>query len=225
MSHLRKLIAEHMIESRRTSAHVTTVFEADVTRIVRARERYKLTFEQQEGLKLTYTPFFVRAVVGSLKAFPLLNASLDGDRIIYKKDYNIGIAVALDGALIVPVIRAADEKSFLGLVRAVNEMADKARTKKLVPADVSGGTFTITNPGPFGGLFGTPIINQPQVAILGIGGIHKRPVVVGESDAIAVRSMVYLALSFDHRLIDGALADQFMADVKRRLESWDERLL
>ncbi len=223
MSNIRKSIAEHMILSRRTSAHVTTVFEVDVSRIVQARESLKKTFEKEEGVKLTYTPFFVRAVTSALKSFPALNASIEGEKILYRKDYNIGVAVALDGGLIVPVVHHADEKSFLGLARAVSDLAERARGKKLKPEEVQGGTFTVTNPGPYGALFGTPIINQPQVAILGVGGIHKRPVVV--NDAIAVRSMVYLALSFDHRLVDGALADQFMADVKRRLEGWDEKIL
>ncbi len=222
MSNIRKSIAEHMIVSRRTSAHVTTVFEADVSRIVRTREELKHVFQRDEGVKLTYTPFFVSALLGALKSFPLLNSSLDGDRIVYHKDLNIGIAVALERGLIVPVVKNADERSFLGLARAVSDLADRARTRKLKPDDVQGGTFTVTNPGPYGGLFGTPIINQPQVAILALGGIHKRPVVVNEG--IAVRSMVYLALSFDHRLIDGALADQFMADFKRRLENWDEKI-
>jgi 2-oxoglutarate dehydrogenase E2 component (dihydrolipoamide succinyltransferase) len=223
MTAMRKSIAEHMVASRRTSAHVTTVFEADVSRIVQVRESLKDTFENDEGVKLTYTPFFVRAVTGALKAAPSLNASIEGDKILYHKDYNIGIAVALEGGLIVPVVQHADEKSFLGLARAVADLAERARAKKLKAEEVQGGTFTVTNPGPYGSLFGTPIINQPQVAILGVGGIHKRPVVV--NDAIAVRSMVYLALSFDHRLVDGAVADQFMADVKRRLESWDEKIL
>ncbi|HXV61907.1 MAG TPA: dihydrolipoyllysine-residue succinyltransferase [Vicinamibacteria bacterium] len=222
MSVMRRSIAEHMIVSRRTSAHVTTVFEADVSHIVRAREAARHVFERDEGVKLTYTPFFVRAVTSSLKNFPVINARIDGDTIVYNKEYNIGVAVALDDGLIVPVIRQADEKSFLGLARAVADLAERARTKKLRPEEVQGGTFTLTNPGPYGALFGTPIINQPQVAILGLGGIHKRPVIV--NDAIAVRSMVYLALSFDHRLIDGATADQFMADVKRRLEGWDEKV-
>ena len=222
MTKIRKLVAEHMVVSRRTSAHVTTVFEADVSRIVQVRQEHKAIFSR-DGVRLTYTPFFVHALIGALKQFPLLNASIDGDNIVYHQDYNIGVAVALDGGLIVPVIHHADEKSFLGLARAVNDIGERARTKKLTPADVQGGTFTITNPGPYGGLFGTPIINQPQVAILGLGGIHKRPVVVNEG--IAVRSMVYLALSFDHRLIDGALADQFMADLKRRLEGWDEAIV
>ncbi|MGH9390267.1 MAG: dihydrolipoamide acetyltransferase family protein, partial [Vicinamibacteria bacterium] len=223
MSTIRKSIAEHMVLSRRTSAHVTTVFEADVSRIVQARESLKRSFEKEEGVKLTYTPFFIRAVTSALKSFPALNASIEGDRILYRKDYNIGVAVALEGGLIVPVVHHADEKSFLGLARTVSDLAERARGKKLKPEEVQGGPFTLTNPGPYGSLFGTPIINQPQVAILGVGGIHKRPVVV--NDAIAVRSMVYLALSFDHRLVDGALADQFMADVKRRLEGWDEKIL
>jgi pyruvate dehydrogenase E2 component (dihydrolipoamide acetyltransferase) len=223
MTAMRKSIAEHMILSRRTSAHVTTVFEVDLTRVAALRDDYRGRFEREEGVKLTFMPFFIRAVIGGLKAFPLLNASIDRDSILYKKELNIGLAVALDWGLIVPVIHRADEKSFLGLARAVVDLAERARAKKLAPADVQGGTFTITNPGAFGSLFGTPIINQPQVAILGIGGIHKRPVVV--NDAIAVRSMVYLALSFDHRLIDGAVADQFMADVKGRLERWEEKIL
>jgi 2-oxoglutarate dehydrogenase E2 component (dihydrolipoamide succinyltransferase) len=223
MSSIRKSIAEHMVSSRRTSAHVTTVFEVDVSRIVQVRESLKRAFEKEEGVKLTYTPFFIRAVTSALKTFPALNASVEGEKILYRKDYHIGIAVSLDGGLIVPVVHHADEKSFLGLARAVSDLAERARAKRLKPEEVQGGTFTVTNPGPYGALFGTPIINQPQVAILGVGGIHKRPVVV--NDAIAVRSMVYLSLSFDHRLIDGAQADQFMADVKRRLESWDEKIL
>ena len=162
-------------------------------------------------------------MVGGLKAFPILNASIDGDDVLYKKEIHIGMAVALDWGLIVPVIRNADERSFLGLAKAVVDLAERARQKKLNPDEVRGGTFTLTNPGPFGSLFGTPIINQPQVAILGLGSIHKRPVV--SHDAIAIRSMVYLALSFDHRLIDGGVADQFMAEIKRRLESWDEKIL
>jgi 2-oxoglutarate dehydrogenase E2 component (dihydrolipoamide succinyltransferase) len=223
MSGMRKSIAEHMVFSRRTSAHVTTVFEADVSRIVQARESLKRAFEKEEGVKLNYTPFFIRAVTSALKSYPALNASIEGDKILYRKEYNIGIAVAIDGGLIVPVVHHADEKSFLGLARAVSDLAERARAKRLKPEEVQGGTFTLTNPGPYGSLFGTPIINQPQVAILGVGGIHKRPIVV--NDAIAVRSMVYLALSFDHRLVDGALADQFMAEVKRRLEGWDEKIL
>jgi 2-oxoglutarate dehydrogenase E2 component (dihydrolipoamide succinyltransferase) len=223
MTNIRKSIAEHMVMSRRTSAHVTTVFEVDVSRIVQLRESLKGRFEKEEGVKLTYTPFFIRSVTPSLKSFPALNASIEGDRILYRREYHIGVAVALDAGLIVPVVHHADEKSFLGLARAVADLSERARTKKLKPEEVQGGTFTVTNPGPYGGLFGTPIINQPQVAILGVGGIQKRPVVI--HDGIAVRSMVYLALSFDHRLIDGAVADQFMAEVKRRLEGWDEKIL
>ena len=222
MSPMRKSIAEHMLVSRKTSAHVTTVFEADASIVVTMVQQHKGLFKR-DGVRITYTPFFVRVVAGALRSFPILNASLDGERIIYHKDINIGVAVALEGGLIVPVVRKADEKSFLGLARSINDVSERARSKKLLPEEVLGGTFTITNPGVFGGLFGTPIINQPQVAILGVGGIHKRPVVV--NDGIAVRSMLYLALSFDHRLIDGAVADQFMADVKKRIETWNEKIL
>jgi 2-oxoglutarate dehydrogenase E2 component (dihydrolipoamide succinyltransferase) len=223
MSVMRRSIAEHMVLSRRTSAHVSTVWEVDMTRVVKVRQENRGRFEREEGVKLTYMPFFIRAVLHGLKAFPIVNASVDGTDIVYKKDLNIGVAVALDWGLIVPVLHRADEKSFLGLQRVVNDLATRAREKKLKPDEVQGGTFTITNPGPFGALFGTPIINQPQVAILGLGAIHKRPVVV--NDAIAVRSMVYISLTFDHRIIDGAVADQFMAEVKERLESWDEKIL
>ena len=223
MSVMRKSIAEHMVMSRRTSAHVSTVWEADMTRIVKLRQEKRGRFEQEEGVKLTYMPFFIRAVLHGLKSFPIVNSSLDGSNIIYKKDLNIGIAVALDWGLIVPVLHRADEKSFLGLQRTVNDLATRAREKKLKPEEVQGGTFTITNPGPFGALYGTPIINQPEVAILGLGAIHKRPVVV--NDAIAVRSMLYLSLTFDHRVIDGAVGDQFMAEVKKKLETWDEKIL
>jgi 2-oxoglutarate dehydrogenase E2 component (dihydrolipoamide succinyltransferase) len=194
-----------------------------MTRVVKVRQENRGRFEREEGVKLTYMPFFIRAVLHGLKAFPIVNASVDGTDIVYKKDLNIGVAVALDWGLIVPVLHRADEKSFLGLQRVVNDLATRAREKKLKPDEVQGGTFTITNPGPFGALFGTPIINQPQVAILGLGAIHKRPVVF--TDAIAVRSMVYFSLTFDHRIIDGAVADQFMAEVKERLESWDEKIL
>ncbi len=223
MSVMRKSIAEHMVMSRRTSAHVSTVWEANMTRVVKLRQENRDRFEREEDVKLTYMPFFIRAVLHGLKAFPIVNSSLDGSNIIYKKDLNIGIAVALDWGLIVPVLHRADEKSFLGLQRAVNDLATRAREKKLKPEDVQGGTFTITNPGPFGALYGTPIINQPEVAILGLGAIHKRPVVV--NDAIAVRSMIYLSLTFDHRVIDGAVGDQFMAEVKKKLETWDEKIL
>ena len=223
MSVKRKSIAEHMVMSRRTSAHVSTVWEANMTRVVKLRQENRDRFEREEDVKLTYMPFFIRAVLHGLKAFPIVNSSLDGNNIIYKKDLNIGIAVALDWGLIVPVLHRADEKSFLGLQRAVNDLATRAREKQLKPEDVQGGTFTITNPGPFGALYGTPIINQPEVAILGLGAIHKRPVVV--NDAIAVRSMIYLSLTFDHRVIDGAVGDQFMAEVKKKLETWDEKIL
>jgi len=223
MTPMRKQIAEHMIASRRTSAHVSTVFEVEMTRVVVLRARHAEEFERRNGIKLTYTPFLVRATVEAIKEFPILNSSVEGSNIVYRRDINIGVAVALETGLIVPVIKHADEKNFLGVARAVQELAERARTKRLSVDDVQGGTFTITNPGVFGSLFGMPIINQPQVAILGVGAIEKRAVV--RDDAIAIRSMVYLALSFDHRIIDGAVADQFMARVKHRLEHWDEAVL
>jgi 2-oxoglutarate dehydrogenase E2 component (dihydrolipoamide succinyltransferase) len=223
MSPMRKKIAEHMIESRRTSAHVHSVFEVDMTRIVQMRERFKRTYEQRHGTKLTITPFFIKAVCAGLRAWPVVNASVEGDEIVYKKDLNVGVAVALDWGLIVPVVRNADELSLAGLAKRVGDLAERARTKKLVPDEVAGGTFTITNPGIFGGLFGLPIISQPQVAILGIGGIEKRPVVI--DDAIAIRSMMYMAMSYDHRIVDGAVADQFLALVKKGLQEFDESLL
>ena len=218
MTPMRKAIAEHMVTSKRTSAHVSTVFEIDMTAVVRAREQYKDVFEQREGVKLTYTPFFVKALVDAVREFPILNCSVSGENIVYKKSINVGIAVALETGLIVPVVRDAHLKSFTGLALAINDLAERARTKRLKPDEVQQGTITITNPGIYGSLFGTPIINQPQVAILGVGGIEKRPVVV--DDAIAIRSMVYLSLTFDHRVIDGAVADQFMARLKTRLQSW-----
>ncbi len=223
MSPMRKKIAEHMIESRRTSAHVHSVFEVDMSRIVTIRETYKATYQERHGTKLTMTPFFVKAACDALRSFPVINASVDGNDVVYKKDLNIGVAVALDWGLIVPVVRNADELSIAGLTRKINDLAERARTKKLVPDEVQGGTFTITNPGIFGGLFGLPIISQPQVAILGIGGIEKRPVVVG--DAIAIRSMVYVSMSYDHRIVDGAVADQFLAMLKTGLQEFDESLL
>ena len=216
MTAMRKKIAEHMVASRRTSAHVTTVFEVDMSRVMRLREEHKQAFQERHGVKLTPTPFMVRAAVEALKAFPEINASIEGDNIVYKKDMNIGIAVALDWGLIVPVLKHADDLSLSGIAKAVADLAERARTKKLSPDDVQGGTFTITNPGIYGSLFGTPIISQPQVAILGVGVIEKRVVVV--QDAIGIRPMVFLALSFDHRLIDGAVADQFMAHIKATLE-------
>jgi pyruvate dehydrogenase E2 component (dihydrolipoyllysine-residue acetyltransferase) len=223
MTPMRKQIAEHMMASRRTSAHVQTVFEVEMTRIADLRAQKAGEFEKRNGLKLTYTPFFVRAAVEAIKDFPIINSSVDGTNIVYKRDVNVGVAVALETGLIVPVIKNADEKNFLGIARAVQDISERARTKRLTVADVEGGTFTITNPGIFGGLLGTPIINQPQVAILGVGSIEKRPVV--RNDAIAIRPMVYLVLSFDHRIIDGAVADQFMARVKSLLENWDEPVM
>jgi 2-oxoglutarate dehydrogenase E2 component (dihydrolipoamide succinyltransferase) len=223
MSPIRRKTAEHMIASKRTSAHVTTVFEIDMTRADQLRRKHRESYEERSGVKLTYMPFILKATVDALKAFPVVNASIEGDNILYRKDINIGVAVALDWGLIVPVIHNADEKNILGLARAVNDLAERARSKRLKVEEVQGGTFTITNPGVFGSLFGTPIINQPQVAILGVGTIEKRPVV--RDDAIAIRTMVYFALSFDHRLVDGAEADRFMAHVKRGLQEFDESAL
>jgi 2-oxoglutarate dehydrogenase E2 component (dihydrolipoamide succinyltransferase) len=223
MTPMRRQIAEHMALSKRTSAHVSTVFEVETTRIVDLMARSGEEFERRHGLKLTYTPFFVRAAVEAIKQFPIVNSSVEGTNIVYRRGVNIGLAVALETGLIVPVIKHADEKSFLGIARAVKDLAERARTKHLSVDDVQEGTFTITNPGVFGSLFGTPIINQPQVAILGVGAIEKRPVV--RNDAIAIRSMVYLVLTFDHRIIDGAVADQFMGRLKSVLENWDEPVL
>jgi len=217
---MRKKIAHHMIQSKQTSAHVHTVFEIDFTNAGKLRRQYKDDYAQR-GVKLTYMPFIVQAVISGLREFPILNASMDENNIVYHRELNIGIAVALDWGLIVPVLKHADELNVLGASRAINDLGERARTKKLTPDDVQGGTFTITNPGVFGGLFGLPIISQPQVAILGVGGIKKRPVVVEteDGDFIAIRSMCYLSLGFDHRLIDGAIADQFMAHVKEVIET------
>ncbi len=223
MTPMRRQIAEHMVASKRTSAHVSTVFEVEMTKIVEVMAHHGEEFERHRGLKLTYTPFFARAAVEAIKEFPILNSSVEGTNIIYKRDINIGVAVALETGLIVPVIKRADEKNFLAIAGAVKDLADRARTKHLTVDDVQGGTFTITNPGGFGGLFGTPIINQPQVAILGVGAIEKRPVV--RHDAISIRPMVYLVLTFDHRIIDGAVADQFMSRIKSVLENWEEPVL
>jgi 2-oxoglutarate dehydrogenase E2 component (dihydrolipoamide succinyltransferase) len=214
---MRKAIADHMVMSRRTSAHVTTFFEVDCTKILQSREKQKSEFEKS-GVKLTVTPFFVQAAANALRRFPVVNSSLDGDTVVYKRAINIGIAVNLEWGLIVPVVKSADEKNLFGLAKTINELGDKARNKKLAPDDVKDGTFTITNPGQYGALIGTPIINQPQVAIMGMGGIKKRAVVI--DDAIAIRSMIMLSLSFDHRVIDGAVADQFMADIQKQLEGW-----
>ena len=223
MTSMRRQIAEHMVASKRTAAHVYTVFEIEMTKVVEARERQREEFERRNGFKLTYTPFFVRASVEAIRDIPVVNSSVDGANIIYKRDVNVGIAVALEAGLIVPVIKRADEKNFLGIARAVQDLAERARTKRLSVDDVQGGTFTITNPGSFGGLFGLPIINQPQVAILGVGTIEKRPVV--RDDAIAIRSMAYLSLSYDHRVIDGAVAEKFLGRIKQILENWSEPVL
>ena len=220
MSPMRKAISAHMILSRRTSAHVNTVFEVDVSSVVRLRDTQKVEFEKREGVPLTYTPFFSKALIDNVREFPIFNTSVVGENILYKKPINLGIAVALDSGLIVPVIRDAHLKSFTGLALAIHDLAERARNKKLKPDDVQNGTISMTNPGSFGALFATPIINQPQVAILGIGGIEKRPVVIG--DAIAIRSMVCLSLSFDHRVIDGTVADMFMARLKSRLQAWTQ---
>lgn len=224
MSIMRQKIAEHMIHSKHTSAHVTTVHRVDMTRIARLRERIKGDFQQRYGFSLTYLPFIVRATAEALRAFPIFNASIEGTNILYYNEINIGIAVALDNGLIVPVIQNADEKNIVGLQRAIVDLAARARSKQLKPQEVQGGTFSITNFGSFGSLFATPVINQPQVAILGVGAVEKMPVVV-EGDAIAIRHMAHLALTFDHRLIDGALADQFCQKVKAILENWSEDVL
>ena len=223
MSPIRKKTADHMVASKRTSAHVSTVWEVDMTRVAALRTKHKKAYEERSGVKLTYTPFIVKAVIDSLKEFRVLNASVEGDSIVYHRDINIGMAVALDWGLIVPVIHAADEKNVLGLARIVNDLGERARMKKLKVEEVQGGTFTITNPGSFGSLFGTPIINQPQVAIIGVGTIEKRPVI--REDAIAIRTMAYFCLTFDHRIIDGSEADKFMAHFKNGLQNFDESAL
>ena len=221
MSVMRRKIAEHMVDSRRTSAHVHSVFEADMTSIAQMRQKWKNDFISRNGTKLTFMPFFLKACCDALRQFPHVNASIDGDDILLHNDVNIGIAVALDNGLIVPVVKNVQDMSIAGIQKSVSDVAQRARNKQLLPDEVAGGTFTITNPGQFGGLFGIPIINQPQVAILGIGGIIKRPVVV-DGDKIAIRDMLYMCLSYDHRLVDGALADQFMSHVKHTLENFDE---
>jgi pyruvate dehydrogenase E2 component (dihydrolipoamide acetyltransferase) len=225
MSQMRKIIAQRMIESRRTSAHVHAMFEVDLTRIVNLRNKLKNSFEQRNGARLTFMPFFVRAAIIALQQFPIVNASLESDNIRYHRHVNAGIAVALDWGLIVPVLKNADELNFLGLQRGITDLGERARSKKLMPQDVEGSTFTITNPGQFGAVFGLPIINQPNSAIMGVGGITKQPMVVTDNDgndSIAIRSVVHLTLGYDHRLIDGAVADQFMAVVKKTLENWSE---
>jgi pyruvate dehydrogenase E2 component (dihydrolipoyllysine-residue acetyltransferase) len=223
MSVMRQKIAEHMVASKRVSAHVYSMDEVDMTRIVALRAKSKEEFERATSTKLTFMPFFVRACVEALRAFPTVNASVDGANVVYHREINVGIAVALDWGLIVPVIKNAEEKNFLGLARTMNDLAERARTKKLKPDEVAESTFAITNPGVFGGLMGLPIINQPNVGILGLGAIQKRAMVV--NDAIAIRSMVYTTLSYDHRVVDGAVAHQFLAKIKADLESWNESIL
>jgi pyruvate dehydrogenase E2 component (dihydrolipoamide acetyltransferase) len=221
MSVMRKKIAEHMVESRRTSAHVHSVFEADMTAISQMRQKWKNEFISRNGTKLTFMPFFLKACCDALRQFPHVNSSIDGDDLLLHDDVNIGIAVALENGLIVPVVKNVQDMSIAGIQKSVTDVAHRARNKQLLPDEVAGGTFTITNPGQFGGLFGIPIINQPQVAILGVGGIIKRPVVV-DGDKIAIRDMLYMCLSYDHRIVDGALADHFMSHVKNTLENFDE---
>lgn len=223
MDRMRRLIADHMVRSKHTSPHVTSFSEADVTHLVHWREKVKKDFEQRENTKLTFTPLFIEAVIRCIKKYPLVNSSLDGDKIILKKDINIGMATALpSGNLIVPVIRNADQLNLTGLARQVNTLADNARQNKLRPEDTQGGTFTLTNVGTFGSLMGTPIINQPQVAILAVGAIKKRPVVLetSEGDAIVIRHMMYLSLSYDHRIVDGSLGATFLSAVARELENF-----
>jgi 2-oxoglutarate dehydrogenase E2 component (dihydrolipoamide succinyltransferase) len=223
MSNMRLKIAEHMVMSKRVSAHVTTVHRVDMTRVAKMRAKHKEDFAARYGMSLTFLPFVARAAVEALRTYPIVNASIDGTNIVYHNEINLGIAVALDGGLIVPVIRNADEKNVLGLQRAIVDLASRARAKQLKPDEIQGGTFSITNFGSFGSVFATPVINQPQVAILGVGTVEKVPVVV--DDAIAIRSQCFLALTFDHRLIDGALGDQFTGKVKAVLESWSEDVL
>ncbi|HEV2197728.1 MAG TPA: 2-oxoglutarate dehydrogenase, E2 component, dihydrolipoamide succinyltransferase [Candidatus Acidoferrum sp.] len=223
MSTMRQRIAEHMVASKHVSPHVYSVDEIDMTRVAVLRAKAKEEFEKRYETKLTFMPFFVKAAVAGLRAFPTMNASLDGTNVVIHKDINIGIAVALDWGLIVPVVKNADEKNLLGIQRTMNDLAERARSKKLKPEEVQEGTFSITNPGVFGGLFGLPVISQPNVGILGLGAIEKRPVVV--DDAIAIRSMCYVTLSYDHRVVDGAIAHQFLHKVKETLENWSEPLL
>jgi 2-oxoglutarate dehydrogenase E2 component (dihydrolipoamide succinyltransferase) len=227
MTQMRKIIAQRMVESRRTSAHVHCMFEVDLTNIVKLRNKTKSGFEQRHGVRLTFMPFFVRAAIIALQQFPIVNASMEGDSIRYHRNINVGIAVALDWGLIVPVLKNAGDLNFLGLQRGIADLGERARSKKLKPEDVEGSTFTITNPGQFGAVFGLPIINQPNSAIMGVGGITKSPLVVTDADgndSIAIRSVVHLTLGYDHRLIDGAVADQFMALVKKLLEDWSEEV-
>jgi len=227
LTNMRKIIAQRMIESRRTSAHVHCMYEVDFTRIVTLRAKQKNGFEQRHGVRLTFMPFFVRAAIIAVQQFPIINASMEADNIRYHRQINVGIAVALDWGLIVPVLKNAGDLNFLGLQRGITDLGERARTKKLKPDDVEGSTFTVTNPGQFGAVFGLPIINQPNSAIMGVGGITKQPLVITDkegNDSIAIRSVVHLTLGYDHRLIDGAVADQFMALVKKSLENWNEEI-
>src|SRR5262249_49888436 len=223
LSVMRQRIAEHMVLSKHVSPHVTTVQQVDATKVARLRDQVKAQFEEKNGVKLTFLPFFIRAACAALKEFPTVNASLDGTNLVLHQDINIGIAVAVDWGLIVPVIKNADEKNFLGLQRAVSDLANRARQKHLKREEVQGGTFSISNYGSFGSLFATPAINQPQAAILGLGTVHKAPVVV--DDAIAIRSIVYITLSFDHRILDGAIADRVLGHMKKTIEDWGEEIL
>jgi pyruvate dehydrogenase E2 component (dihydrolipoamide acetyltransferase) len=223
MSVMRQRIGEHMVASKRVSAHVYSVDEIDMTKVAALRAKSKDEFEKRNGTKLTFMPFFVKAAVAGLRAYPTLNSSLDGTNIVMHKEINIGIAVALDWGLLVPVVKHADEKNILGIQRTMNDLAERARSKKLKPEEVQESTFSITNPGVFGGLFGLPVISQPNVGILGLGAIEKRPVVI--NDSIAIRSMCYVTLSYDHRVVDGAIAHQFLHQVKESLENWSEPLL
>jgi pyruvate dehydrogenase E2 component (dihydrolipoamide acetyltransferase) len=227
LTRMRSIIAQRMVDSKRTSAHVHTVFKVDLTRIVKIREKEKAKYEQRNGVKLTYMPFITRAVVATLRKMPIVNASMEGDAIRYHQNVNVGIAVALDWGLIVPVIKQAEDKSFLGIARSIADLAERARAKKLKPDEVGSGTITITNPGIFGEQFGTPIINQPESAILGVGGLFKEPTVLTDkdgNDSIAIRHVIRLTLGFDHRIIDGADAGKFMAELKKYLENWSEEI-
>jgi len=227
MSAMRKKIAERMVQSKRTSAHVHSVFEVDLSRVMAIRQREKASFEQRTGTRLTMMPFFCRAAIESIRNWPIINASVEGDNLHYHRNVNLGIAVALDWGLIVPVIKRAEELNFLGIQRAIIDLAERARNKKLLPDEVAGGTFTVTNPGSYGQMFGLPIIMQPQVAILGVGSIKKQPVVISDEnggDSIAIRSICHIILGYDHRVVDGAVGDQFLRDVARYLENWNEPL-
>jgi len=227
MSAMRKKIAERMVQSKRTSAHVHSVFEVDLSRVMAIRQREKASFEQRTGTRLTMMPFFCRAAIESIRNWPIINASVEGDNLHYHRNVNLGIAVALDWGLIVPVIKRAEELNFLGIQRAIIDLAERARSKKLLPDEVAGGTFTVTNPGSYGQMFGLPIIMQPQVAILGVGSIKKQPVVISDEnggDSIAIRSICHMILGYDHRVVDGAVGDQFLRDVARYLENWNEPL-